>query len=452
MPFSYHPPTRDYCPVCEALAKEKQEPVIGNQSGKASSANNFPFHNWYYFVLGYSPEFPNYLIRKFDIKKDQVVVDPFNGSGTTMVACKLQGLSSAGIEANDYFVDVAKTKLTWDINTDEIHSLWEEIRDIALAQFEQIGLHSKRVKEGVAAYEEYARANRPAMLTQRYISDKPFVKISIINSLVKELVPASPIRKLLELALSSILVSISNVKYGPGFGVTRPKEDADVITALDQKINRMISDLETAQKLEEPFATSRVIHGDARITDKYFDISSVDFMITSPPYPGDHEYTKHTRLELIFMGYAENLEEFRVIKKRMLRGSTTNIYKADKEGTNVSDIESIHRITQLVEERLKEDNAQSGFEKLYTKLIWEYFGGMHLALESAFKVLKPKGKYALLVSDSHAFKMVHIETAKILGQVAKRIGYSKVEIELWQDKVSSSHSYHIPENILILTK
>ena len=98
----------------------------------------------------------------------------------------------------------------------------------------------------------------------------------------------------------------------------------------------------------------------------------------------------------------------------MIRGSTTNIYKEDNERTLVDDIREIKEVTDLIEARLNNDGATSGFEKLYTKLVSEYFGGMYNTLLECFSILQSGGKIALLVSDFHAFKMVHIQTAEIL--------------------------------------
>jgi DNA modification methylase len=136
----------------------------------------------------------------------------------------------------------------------------------------------------------------------------------------------------------------------------------------------------------------------------------------------------------------------------MLTASTTNIYKEDDDGATVADMRSIQKITALIEKRLKHDGATSGFEKLYPRLVWEYFGGMYKTLSECFETLKPNGKIALLVSDSHAFKMTHIRTADILKEIGERIGYVNSEIILWQLKTTTSHRYHLRENILILEK
>jgi len=154
----------------------------------------------------------------------------------------------------------------------------------------------------------------------------------------------------------------------------------------------------------------------------------------------------------MFMGYTTNMNDFRKVRKRMLRGATTNIYKDDNDSQHIQDFKSIQEITRKIDRRLKQSGATSGFEKLYTKLVREYFGGMYLVFQNAHKVLRKGGKFSLLVSDSHAFKMVHIRSAHILAELAEDVGYKKHSIELWQDKVSTSHKYNIQENILTVEK
>jgi len=292
---------------------------------------------------------------------------------------------------------------------------------------------------------------RPKLLVAKYLSDKPYAKAKIISTIIEQELVNHPLKRVFDLALSSIIVPISNIRYGPGFGVGKIKDDADVLTAFKAKLKRMISDFEgvTTQQKATP---SSVYLGDARALTNCFEPNSAALMVTSPPYPGDHEYTKHTKLELLFSQYVDTLEDFRVIKKRMLRASTTNLYREDNDSNQIRDLESIQAVTKEIDQRLKDDNATSGFEKLYTKLVWEYFGGMYKALGECITVLRPGGKIALLVSDSHAFKMVHIETAAILSEIGLMAGYINPEIVLWQNKTSTSHTYNLRENILFLQK
>lgn len=467
MPFKYHPPTREHCHICEELTQKRSKPpIMDTHNGKASSAGNFPFHNWYYFVLGYSPQFPDYILERYGATEKSFVVDPFMGTGTTLIACKSKKIPSGGVDANDFFYDVASTKLNWDVDLERLKKIrFDLLQKIPerysaynfsngngsdLSQAAQLSLFESKGSYSESIHDYDARY-RTKMLDSRYISEKPFVKWHIIKELIRENVQDEDARKFFDLAIASVLVPASNVRYGPGFGLIKPKDDIDVYSLFRNKIDQMIADLETANEAQKK-TPSKIVKGDSREICEYFEPESVDLMITSPPYPGDHEYTKHTRLELIAMDYAQNLDEFRVIKKRMLRGSTTNLYTQDNDQQHVKHIQGITKITQLIDERLKADGATSGFEKLYVKLVWEYFGGMSIMFKSALKVLKTGGTFHLLVSDSHAFKMVHIQTAQLLAEIGLDAGFSDAHIELWQDKVSTSHKYDLKENILTLVK
>lgn len=460
MPFTFHPPTGRSCKVCERLeVGDRLHPIIDSQNGKASSANNFPFHNWYNFVLGYSPQFPEYMLDREGITPGHLVADPFMGSGTTLVVCKSKTIPSIGIDANNFMVDSARVKLRWDVNIRELREYRDHLLhhiELAFGRYrwhEQAHVQMSLFAPPAAEQMDYSGllTRRPALLLEKYLSNKPFAKACLIADTIAELLPENPLREFFDLALTAIIVPISNIRYGPGFGVAKPKDDVDVLEIYTAKVNRMIADLESTgeHQRKTPAETSL---GDARCLSRYFARESVDLMITSPPYPGDHEYTKHTRLELLFRGYASNLRELQTIKKRMIRASTTNLYHTDNDRAVIADLKSIQDVTDLIQERLHEDGATSGFEKLYTKLVWEYFGGMYKVLAECLKVLRPGGKIALLVSDSHAFKMVHIETACILQELGERLGYVNPEIVLWQNKTSTSHQYHLRENVLILRK
>ena len=195
MAFSYHKPTRDFCEVCHHLEEtEKDVPLITTFDGKASSANNFPFHNWYNFVLGYAPDFPLYIINKYGIKKGDVVLDPFMGTATTNVVAKGLGIESIGVEANDFFIEVGNAKLNWNIDCDLIERTTSTIQSNVEKEFDKIDFSDDNdlFSPGKISYKEFAKINRPKELTSRYISDRPFTKLFI--KVVFQL-PVSPITK-----------------------------------------------------------------------------------------------------------------------------------------------------------------------------------------------------------------------------------------------------------------
>ena len=114
MPFTYHPPTRQDCDVCQKFNGELK-PIVETHRGKASAADNFPIHNWYNFVLGYTPEFPDYVLKREKVSSKNLVVDPFLGSGTTTRACKNLNRNYIGIEISPEYCKIAEDRLKQQI-------------------------------------------------------------------------------------------------------------------------------------------------------------------------------------------------------------------------------------------------------------------------------------------------------------------------------------------------
>ena len=175
MAFTYHPPTRQTCNVCQKIRSDLK-PIIDTHRGKASSADNFPIHNWYNFVLGYSPEFPDYVIKRENISTKHLVVDPFLGSGTTMVCCKAKHIPSAGIEANDFFEFAAKVKLSWKLNPEVLREYQRKLLINLKKEFARYSwpiavmqAQLPLVSAGNLNPVEYAQKHRPKLLLEKYV-------------------------------------------------------------------------------------------------------------------------------------------------------------------------------------------------------------------------------------------------------------------------------------------
>src|SRR5579859_7333421 len=185
MPFSFHPPTGRPCEICDELhSHDTTRPIIDTHNGKASSANNFPFHNWYNFVLGYSPEFPEYMLRQEKLKETDLVLDPFMGTGTTLVTCKQHLIPSEGLDANNFMVDAARVKVNWSLDAKALAHYRDEILTQVEASYHtymwqeteqtvQLPLFAATTEQngGKHDYESYVTPRRAEMLLKKYISD-----------------------------------------------------------------------------------------------------------------------------------------------------------------------------------------------------------------------------------------------------------------------------------------
>jgi SAM-dependent methyltransferase len=75
-----------------------------------------PAHDWYRFVLSYPPHLVRHYLDRFGLGEGSCVLDPFCGTGTTLVEAKKQGVASVGIEANPMAAFASRVKTTWDVD------------------------------------------------------------------------------------------------------------------------------------------------------------------------------------------------------------------------------------------------------------------------------------------------------------------------------------------------
>src|SRR5579863_1326959 len=79
---------------------------------------DFCVHDWYRFVLSYPPHLVRDYVSRFGIGRGMVVLDPFCGTGTTLVECKKLGVGSIGIEANPVPCFASRVKVDWSVDPD----------------------------------------------------------------------------------------------------------------------------------------------------------------------------------------------------------------------------------------------------------------------------------------------------------------------------------------------
>lgn len=73
-------------------------------------------HDWYRFVLSFPPHLVRDYAVKFGLSGKQCVLDPFCGTGTTVVEAKKLGIASIGLEANPVAAFASRTKLDWSVD------------------------------------------------------------------------------------------------------------------------------------------------------------------------------------------------------------------------------------------------------------------------------------------------------------------------------------------------
>jgi 16S rRNA G966 N2-methylase RsmD len=398
----------------------------------AQAILNGEIHNWYRLRLGYSDHLVANLLHEFKLSPGDRVLDPFCGSGTTLVECMKKGIDSVGIDANPSSCFAAIVKTNWSLNAGTLLNLLDEIQN-SLARYRRRGSRLK-------ADPTYVYLHTSGMLDRGWISPAPLAESLAIKQCISGLRAKVDYKHVLMLALlAEIVDGASNVKFGPELYCGPRREGADVLGGFVRRVETMAFDLRTVRKLKMR-GKAKVLHGDARKCATLLQASRrFAAVICSPPYPAEHDYTRNA-----------DLETLRGIKRLMIRSHTKGIYKTDRDALLVKHHPAIQKLaTELDRVTSKKTH---GFARLYSRVLQEYFGGMKRHLISVKRRLHRKAKCAYIVGDQGSYLGVHIPTAKILASIAKGLDFRVKEIRKWRTRWASVSGRAIDEHIVLLEK
>ncbi len=384
-------------------------------------------------------------------------MDPFCGTGTTIVECKKNRIPSVGIEANPIAHFASQVKSDWTPDPDGLVEHACHVAEKAQADLRSSGIEDETLPLFQAGHQRQLRL-QPRLRT---LPDES-LKLLLTNSisplpLHKTLVLLDHLKQHCDeryqkhemLALAHALVhSISNLHFGPEVGVGAIKQDAPVIATWLAGIREMADDL---RGLEDTKGIPPVIHhADSRRMLDVVEPDSIDAVITSPPYPNEKDYTRTTRLESVLLGFIRNKDDLRALKRSLVRSNTRGVYKGDDDDEWVSAHPEIQRIAEAIEARRIELGKTSGFERLYGKVTKLYFGGMARHLSDLRRVLRPGAQLAYVVGDQASYLRIMIRTGNLLAGIAESLGYELIAIDLFRTRLATATKEQLREEVVRL--
>ncbi|HSR54343.1 MAG TPA: DNA methyltransferase [Acidobacteriota bacterium] len=410
---------------------------------------NDDVHNWYQFVLSYPPYLVRDYLERFGVRPGDRVLDPFSGTGTTVVECKKAGIEGIGVEANRMACFASQVKTDWSPKPEALRGLSRQIADACTAN-----LKSQCLTDQPRPFQTNdLRLNSLPdeslkLLIKNSISPVPLHKVlTLRNQIAKLDMPKTGGHLRLGLAKTAV-ESASNLRFGPEVGVGKIKRDAAVISPWLRQMETMAEDLGSLQ--DSSATPCRILHADSRQIGDLLEECSVDAVITSPPYPNEKDYSRTTRLESVLLGFMRSKRDLRAMKEGFIRSNTRNVYVKDDDDQWVERNESIQQIAEAIEARRIKLKKTSGFERLYHRVTKLYFGGMARHLRELSNVLKPGALLAYVVGDQASYLRIMIRTGQLLAEVAEHEGYQVESIDLFRTRFATATGEDLREEVVVL--
>ncbi|TSA26402.1 hypothetical protein D4R71_03890 [bacterium] len=423
--------------IINHINKKSTQVELFIKTKSISDLNGFGvIHKWY----DYLEDFPYSLIEekfiKYKLKNDSIVVDPFCGSGTTMVTANMFHYDSIGFDANPLMTFVSKVKTTWDI---DISKLNEDIRKISDEFINKV----KTLKDN--SFQNGFLQTMPKKELNQWLSPRLQQEVSLLKSIISEINDKN-IRNLLLMAMSKSCFDASYVSLCPGTTFYPFREKEEFWNLFNDKIIQIYYDLKAIQ-IHNHYGKTKTITDTCLNAQNHIKENSIDFIITSPPYPNDLEYTRQTRLELYLLDFVKNMNDIQKIKRRMAKGSTKLIFKESNSEIFIEKFNSVKSISSKIYEQTKDKNW--GFD--YPRMVREYFGDMYLCMKEFFPLMKSDSYFLLVVGDQ-TIKGVFIPVCDMLIELAEEIGYKNCRKETFRIRRSTGHNLPLPEDIVILER
>lgn len=370
------------------------------------------------YYAGYPEIFARELLQSANLPRRAVVLDPWNGSGTTTYTASALGLSSIGIDLNPVMIVIARARLLPPSEADHLRPLAATIVSYSRAQPPTLA-----PDDPLLGWFDLAAASFIRGIEQN-------IRRSLVGSMTKSpdgvhLDRISGTAATLYVALfAACRRLVAPFKSSNPTWLRVPKAAEARITASPAAVARLFGG--NVRGMADALGTKRDADqlvddlprlGDCRInlsntTTMELNPASVDFVLTSPPYCTRIDYTAATRIELAVLGPLLS-SGARALGRHMI-GSTL----APQAPIDVDEAWGATCLQFLEALHAHPSKASRGY---YYRTHLDYFDKMCRSMARLSQALKPGGRAVMVIQDSY-YKDIHNDLPKMIEEIGVHHG------------------------------
>ncbi|MEO9296013.1 MAG: DNA methyltransferase [Nitrososphaera sp.] len=358
-------------------------------------------HGYHRYPAKFIPQLAARVIKE-NSQAGDLICDPFMGSGTTLVEAIVNGRKAYGTDINPVAVLIATAKTT------VIEPLKLKHETDSLLGYLEAALFQKEKGQSLLV-DDLVDFSMPSHERIDYwFPQRQKHDLALILSTIRQ-IRDKEIQTFLLCSFSNILKGCSRWMM-KSVKPTRDKEKvvADAHRSFILQMRRMMKKNEELWKLLDGKKVPRVVIDNCDARELGLKDNEATLIVTSPPYITSYEYADLHQLTALWLGYTDNLKDFR----RKFIGS---IQKEDGELPLYSPLakETIGKL------RGKDKREATGAER--------YFFEMQQCFEEMHRVLKPRGRAAIVIGDTD-LKKVKIKNAEIFIQTMEKVGFKTYDV------------------------
>jgi DNA modification methylase len=398
-----------------ALSRREQHTFRGNLVSTR--------HGWLRLTPAYSVRLVETLLGA-DRGVAAPVLDPFCGTGTTLLSCAQHGLDADTTDINPFLIWLARAKV-------QAYS-GEQVAE-ARAGIEQMCRAALRARRREAW-------TPPMFQIEKWWNRSSLAALGRANEALAKCVGQAEVIDLLRLAFCQTLIERSRAHFGhQSMSLVRAGAESDdddeaepaaVARSLREAIDRL------AQAAIEPLPASqrRVLELDARLLHETLPENHYGSVVTSPPYANRMSYIRELRPYMYWLRYLEDRTSAGVLDWRAIGGTWGAA--TSKLVTWLPDSSSTQPDPEL--SRLLGAIALSS--PLLANYVQKYFHDMQKHLHSLRRVLRPGGTAFYVIGNSKFYDVL-VPVEVLLARQFERAGFTSVDVQVLRKRTSKKELF-----------
>lgn len=392
-----------------------------NGNGVNRQSTRYSAHGLHEYKGKFNPQVARAILNIFGVRPGARVIDPFCGSGTSLLECAHLGMKAVGADINPLAVFIANAKLDAIRIPADAH---RRALDEALRR-------RKTIKPPKSAREDARRNYLRSWFDADILDAIERLRMAIERGGSESAAPL--------LAIASNLLRDYSLQDPNDLRIRRRKDpvpEKPFHEAFEEAAFQFLSKLEDAQGiLTRAPNGSRALLLDSRTLRPGLPgigAARFDCAITSPPYATALPYIDTQRLSLVWLGLIPPSEilplEARLVGSREVRGESKrellNHLLANDAGIPAAQADYCRELQAALTER-------DGFRRQAVPLLlYRYFAGMARVFRALRPLMKEDAPFALIVGRNHTIlggRRFDIDTPAHLAAIARGCGWTHDE-------------------------
>jgi SAM-dependent methyltransferase len=416
--------------------------------GASRQSTRYSAHGFHEYRGKFNPQIVRAIGNLLELKHGAWVLDPFCGSGTTLLESAHCGWNCLGIDMNPLGVLISNAKIeaiksAGAVLSRESEAIVHKLRPWATAlDFESAW---DEIIEAELAGKNWWRSLPNLDYLTRWFPRPVLAQFAVILGLISE---HESIGDILRVILSDLVRRVS-LQDPADLRIRRrkdPKLNYPLIPLFIESLIAKVSTVTRAQKVIRPEGIQRAYIADSRealrhvMRNPELKSAGFDAAITSPPYATALPYVDTQRLSLVLLGLIEAtqvmaLDERLIGTREVSRRARLEL---EEELTGAGLPEPVQAMCSAMLSAVATSSADGFRRRNMPALVFQYFRDMARVLENVARVIKPGGSFALLIGRNSTVlggKKFVIDTPSLVAEIARDHGWAlelTLELDTYQ--------------------